>query len=249
MAEAHEPTFRVRLDGQAAIVTGAGGGIGAAAARALGAAGAAVVCCDLNPDHADETAALIAEMGGRALSHQADIANRFQVGSLIEAARDAFGRVNILINAAGVYKGGAFAALDEWDWRRVLDVNLTGTFFCCQLMGRVMSDEGGGAILNLTSLVGVVATLSDGVSYAATKAGIIGLTRQAARELAPRGVRVNALAFAGIEGEPPLNDALSPLGRAGTVEDAAAAALFLCSDAARFITGQVLTVDGGISLL
>jgi 3-oxoacyl-[acyl-carrier protein] reductase len=243
------PTYPLRLSADAAIVTGAGSGIGAAVARALGAAGVSVMVADINPDHADNTADAITSAGGKAIPWQADVSNRFQVGSMIESARDSFGRVGILVNAAGVVKRGAFSALDEWDWRRVLDVNLTGTFFCCQLMGRVMADEGGGAILNLASTVGVSATLPDGISYAASKAGIIGLTRQAARELAPHGVRVNALALAGIDGEPPELAVTAPLSGSAALDDAAQTALFLCSDAARMITGQVIVVDGGISLL
>ncbi|PJF26132.1 MAG: hypothetical protein CUN53_09270, partial [Phototrophicales bacterium] len=137
----------------------------------MGAAGVSVMVVDISPDHADDTADAITAAGGKAIPWQADVSNRFQVGSMIESARDAFGRVGILINAAGVVKRGAFSALDEWDWRRVLDVNLTGTFFCCQLMGRVMAEEGGGVILNLASSVGISATLPDGVSYAASKAG------------------------------------------------------------------------------
>jgi 3-oxoacyl-[acyl-carrier protein] reductase len=243
------PTCILRLSADAAIVTGAGGGIGAAVARALGAAGAAVMAADINPDRADDTAGAIAAAGGTALAWQVDVSNRFQVGSMIEHARDAFGRVGILINAAGVVKRGAFSDLDEWDWRRVLDVNLTGTFFCCQLMGRVMADEGGGVILNLASSIGFTATLPDGISYAATKAGIVGLTRQAARELAPRGVRVNALALSGIDGEPPALSTSAPLAGSAALDDAAQTALFLCSDAARAITGQVIVVDGGVGLL
>jgi 3-oxoacyl-[acyl-carrier protein] reductase len=243
------PTHPLRLSAEAAIVTGAGSGIGAAVARALGAAGVSVMAVDINPDHADDTADAITSAGGKAIPWQADVSNRFQVGSMIESARDAFGRVGILVNAAGVVKRGAFSTLDEWDWRRVLDVNLTGTFFCCQLMGRVMAEEGGGAILNLASTVGISATLPDGVSYAASKAGIIGLTRQAARELASRGVRVNALALAGIDGEPPELAVTAPLSEVAALDDAAQTALFLCSDAARIITGQVIVVDGGISLL
>jgi 3-oxoacyl-[acyl-carrier protein] reductase len=242
------PTCILHISADAAIVTGAGGGIGAAVARALGAAGVAVMAADINPDRADGTADAIAAAGGTALPWQADVSNRFQVSAMIERARDAFGRIGILVNAAGVVKRGAFSALDEWDWRRVLDVNLTGTFFCCQLMGRVMADEGGGVILNLASSVGVSATLPDGISYAATKAGIIGLTRQAARELAPRGIRVNALALSGIDGEEPALAISAPLAGAA-LDDAAQTALFLCSDAARAITGQVIVVDGGVGLL
>jgi 3-oxoacyl-[acyl-carrier protein] reductase len=191
---------------------------------------------DINPDKVETIADEIISAGGRALPIHADVANRFQVGSMIEAARDAFGRVDILVNAAGVFKAGPMATLDEWDWRRILDVNLTGAFFCSQLLGRVMADEGGGVIVNMASTAGLLTTLPEGVSYAASKAGLVGLTKQSARELAPHGIRVNAVCIGNQEED------------SGTPEEIASVVLFLCSDAARLISGQALTVDGGASL-
>jgi NAD(P)-dependent dehydrogenase (short-subunit alcohol dehydrogenase family) len=159
---------------------------------------------------------------------------------MIEAGRDAFGKLDILINAAGVMKLGALDRLDEWDWRRVFDVNLTGAFFCTQLLGRVMADEGGGVIVNVASTAGHGATLPDGVSYVSSKAALIGLTQQSARELAPHGIRVNAVCPGNIDtlGAP-------AQGRKGLPEEVAAVALFLCSGAATFVTGQAINVDGG----
>lgn len=235
--------FQFNFAGHAAIVTGAGDGVGKAVALALAASGAAVVVNDLNPDRADTVAEQITHAGGRALAWQGDVANRFQVAALIENARDAFGRITLLVNAAGVYKTGALEKLDEWDWRRVLDVNLTGAFFCTQLIGRVMADEGGGAIVNIGSIAGNGATLPNGIAYVSSKAGLIGLTQQSARELAPRGIRVNAVCPANLEED--AVPAESALGRPGTVDEVAAAVMFLCSDAARFITGQAIHVDGG----
>jgi NAD(P)-dependent dehydrogenase (short-subunit alcohol dehydrogenase family) len=239
------PAFQVDLGGQAAIVTGAGGGIGRAIALALGRSGAAVAAGDLSPDHADRTAQAIVDAGGRAFGYQGDPSNRFQAAALIEEARAQFGRIHILINALGAYKTGDFARIDEWDWRRQIDLNLTAAFFCTQLLGRVMADEGGGVMINIAASVG---TLPTGAGFMAARAGLIGLTRQAARELAPAGIRVNALCPAHIDSAAP---ALPPptahnfLGRAGSVDEVAAAALFLCSDAASFITGQAIAVDGG----
>ncbi len=238
--------FTVDLSGHAAVVTGAGADIGRAAALALARAGAAVLAVDINPDRPDEVAALIAEQGGRALARQADVANRFQCAAMIEAARDAFGKVDILVHAAGVERLGPFATLDEWDWRRVLDVNLTGAFFCTQLLGRVMADEGGGAIVHVASTAGSGLTPPNGVSFTASQAGLIGLTRQSARELAPHGVRVNAVCPGNVAREfGGANAPSNALGRLGTPEEIAGVILFLCSDASRFMTGQAVRADGG----
>lgn len=238
--------FSVDLSGQTAIVTGAGADVGRASALALAGAGAAVVVNDLNPDRADKIAAEITAGGGKAIPWQADVSNRFQVGSLVEGARDAFGRIHILVNAAGALKLGAMRTLDEWDWRRLLDVNLTGAFFCCQLVGRVMADEGGGVIVNIASSAGHPNPLPEGVGYVASKSGLVGMTKQAAHEFAPMGIRVNAVCPGSIalanmaEGEP-----RNAQKRWGTAEEVATVALFLCSDGARFITGQAINVDGG----
>lgn len=240
--------FSVNLQSQAAIVTGAGAGVGRAAALALAAAGASVVVNDINPDRAALVAAEITNTGGRAIDLDADISNRFQAASLIERARDAFGRIHILVNAAGVFKHGGIARLDEWDWRRIIDVNLTGAFFCCQLMGRVMADEGGGVIVNIASTAGHPGTLPDGVAYVSSKAGMIGLTKQCARELAPLGIRVNAVCPGNIIDEDETLKVDIPhnaQARFGTADETAAVVLFLCSDAASFMTGQALNVDGG----
>jgi len=247
LAVQHSESFSVRLDHKTALVTGAGAGIGEAVALALAQAGAAVVVNDLNPDRTDTVVSRIVEIGGRALAWQADVSNRFQVSGMIEAARDAFGRIDILVNAAGVYKRGALTLLDEWDWRRVLDVNLTGAFFCTQLISRVMADEGGGSIVNIASTAGHPASLSDGVSYVSTKAGVIGLTRQSARELSPLGIRVNAVCPGNIEDEdaPRTSQDAIPLRRLGMAAEVANVVLFLVSDGASYITGQAINVDGG----
>lgn len=248
MAQQFNAPFNVDLSNHAALVTGAGEGVGRAIALALAASGAAVVVNDLNPDRADRVADAITAAGGRALPRQADISNRFQAAAAIEAGRDAFGRLDMLINAAGVTKLSTLSSLDEWDWRRVLDVNLTGAFFCTQLMSRVMADEGGGVIVNVASTAGHPATLPEGVSYVSSKAGLVGLTRQSARELAPLGIRVNAVCPGNIDGDD--TPAGTPAqGRLGSPDEIAAVVLFLCSGAASFITGQAINVDGGEVML
>ena len=241
---AQQPSFSVDLSGHAALVTGAGAGIGRAVALALARSGAAVLVNDINPDHPDDVVDEIVAFGGRARAFHGDISNRFQASAAIETARDAFGRVNILVNAAGVYRGGGIAKLDEWDWRRLLDVNLTGAFFCTQLMGRVMADEGGGAIVNIASAWGDPLPMADGVAYVASKSGLIGMTRQAAHELASANVRVNAVCPANIADD----DTPAQRGaRVGTAEQVAAVVLFLVSEAAAFVNGQALHVDGGMT--
>lgn len=231
-------------------MTGAGADVGRAIAVSLAASGAAVIVNDLNPDRADQVASEITAAGGRALGWQADVSNRFQVSSMIEAGRDAFGRIHILVNAAGVRKLGPMSGLDEWDWRRILDVNLTGAFFCCQLLGRVMADEGGGVIVNMASAAGHPNPLPDGAGYVASKSALIGLTRQCAREFAPLGIRVNAVCPGNVpDGDVPLPPPANAQGRWGTAEEIADVVLFLCSDGARFMTGQAINVDGGESMV
>jgi 3-oxoacyl-[acyl-carrier protein] reductase len=242
--------FTIDLAGQTALVTGAGADEGRAIALALARSGAAVVVNDLNPDRVDRVTVEIENHGGKAIGWQADVTNRFQVGSLVEAARDAFGRIHILINAAGAFKAEPMSTLDEWDWRRLLDVNLTGAFFCSQLVSRVMADEGRGVIVNIASTAGHLNPIAEGVSYVASKAGLIGLTKQSARELAPFGIRVNAICPGNIApDETPSTPPNNAQRRFGTADEIAAVALFLCSDAASFITGQAINVDGGESMI
>lgn len=231
------------FSGKTAIITGAGTGVGKAITLSLVKAGCSVGVNDINPDHVFALEETIQNMGGRVMAMQGDVSNRFQVSALIEATRDAFGRVDYLVNAAGVYKAGAISNIDEWDWRRQLDVNLTGAFFCSQLISRVMADDGGGVILNFTHSAN---TLESGVGYIASKGGVVAMTKQFARELAPKHIRVNAIAFGDIADNDLPTNADNFMRRIGTPDDVADVALFLLSDSARFITGACVHVDGGM---
>lgn len=245
------PNFLVDFTGKTAIVTGAGSGIGKATAEMLANAGASVILNDLNPDRVETVTDELVAAGGQAIGFHGDISNRFQVSALIERGRDAFGKIDYLVNAVGLYKAEAMNGMDEWDWRRQIEVNLTGTFFCTQLMSRVMVDEGGGAIVNLASTAGHPNPIEQGVAYVSSKAGIVGLTKQAARELASQNVRVNAVCPAYVD-TPDMPTASNPenaMQRLATPEEIAKVILFLLSDAASFITGQAINVDGGESYL
>jgi 3-oxoacyl-[acyl-carrier protein] reductase len=236
------------LAGKTALVTGGSRGIGRAIALELGRAGAEVVVG--YRAEADEAEAVATEVGGRAV--QADVSDPDQAKALVEEA----GEVDVLVNNAGTTRDGVLARMLDDDWRKVLETNLSSTFYTCRAAARGMMKRRGGAIVNVSSIVGVHGNWGQ-TNYAASKAGIIGFTKSLARELGSRGVRANVIAPGYVKTA--LTDAIpedareamlanTPLGRLGDPENVAAAVRFLVSDEASFITGEVLLVDGGLGM-
>ncbi|GAB4154537.1 MAG: glucose 1-dehydrogenase [Candidatus Promineifilaceae bacterium] len=251
--------MEISLQDKVAIVTGAGQGLGEAIAHALAAAGAKVAVNDLNPDRAERVAAAIRTAGAEAIGVMADVSNKFQCVSLVEAAREKWGRLDVLVNNAGIEPVSPILTMDEWDWNRCIDVNLKGAFFMSQLVGRVMAEENqgrGGAIVNISSIAGVEIPLMHRAAYCASKAGMVGFARECAREFAAYGIRVNTV-VAGVFITPMTEKARQnpammekwmreiPMQRLGDADEIASAVLFLCSDAASYMTGSTVTVDGG----
>ncbi len=184
------------LQNKVAIITGAGQGLGAIIAQTLAAAGVRVAVNDINPDRAERTAAAIRAAGGEGIAVAADVANKFQCAHLVETTRAAWGQLDILVNNAVVMPRSTLLKLDEWDWNRCLEVNLKGTFFMSQFCGRVMADENqarGGVIINIASTAGVQTSLESRAAYCASKAGVVGFSRECAREYALYGLRVHVL--------------------------------------------------------
>jgi 3-oxoacyl-[acyl-carrier protein] reductase len=236
------------LAGRLALVTGGSRGIGASIARSLAAAGADVVV-GFNSG-ADEATALATEIGGRAI--QADVSSAEDAARLVEEAGD----LDILVNNAGLTRDGLLARMSDEDWQIVLDTNLNSVFYTCRAVTRPMMKKRAGAIVNVSSIVGIHGNWGQ-TNYAASKAGIIGFTKSLARELGSRGVRANVVAPGYVQTR--LTDVLpdeakeamqtaTPLGRLGEPDDIAGAVRFLCSDEASFITGEVLQVDGGLGM-
>lgn len=241
------------FDGRAAIITGAASGIGAATARLLVARGARVFLVDINTDNLRALCGEMVAAGGCAQAWTADLTQSAQADAAIAAALEAFGRVDVLINSAGVGGRGAAHELDDAEWRDVLALNLDGVFYVTRAALRPMLAQGGGAIVNVASIFGHVG-LGGRAAYAASKAGVVNLTRALALEYGGAGVRVNAVC-PGVIHTPLIahNNAeqladltsLHPIGRLGEPLEVAQAIAFLAGDEASFITGASLMVDGG----
>lgn len=243
----------VDLSGRVALVTGSTRGIGRAIAQALHGAGAAVVVHGRDPERA---AAVAAELGARTTGVAADVGDAAQVGAAVRAAEQALGPIDILVNNAGLTRDNLLIRLSDEEWETVLRANLTGAFHTMRALVKGMMSRRFGRIVNVTSVVGLMGNKGQ-ANYAASKAGLIGLTKAAAKEYAGRNVLVNCVAPGYIEtdltaGLPAGASAALlgaiPLGRLGQAEEVAQAVLFLASDWARYITGQVLVVDGGMAM-
>src|SRR5205809_817394 len=243
-----------QLENQIAVVTGAGRGIGRSIALRFAAEGAAVVCVSRSAENSEKVADEIRALGRKAWAHAVDVGDSAAVATAAEKILTDCSKVDILVNNAGVTQDGLLLRMSDADWDTVLNTNLKGAFLVTKAFSRAMLKQRSGRIINISSVLGLIGNAGQ-CNYAASKAGLIGFTQSAAKEFASRGITVNAIAPGFIETdmtaelkEPARTELLKaiPLRSFGQPEDIANAALFLASPAARYITGQVLTVDGGM---
>lgn len=245
----------MRLQNKVALITGAGNGIGKQTALTFSREGAKVVVADINEDAGRKVVDEILQSGGSAAFEMVNVAETKDVVRMVENSVKTYGKIDILVNNAGIVADARLVKMDLEQWQRVIDINLKGVFLCGQAVAKVMeTNESGGVILNASSVVGLYGNFGQS-NYVATKAGVIGMTKTWARELGKKGIRVNAVAPGFIATdmlqsipEKVINMMVekTPLGRMGKPQDIANAYLFLATDEASFITGAVLSVDGGI---
>ena len=246
----------MQLTNRIALITGGARGIGREMALLFAKQGADLALFDVNPQQLEQTAAELRALGRRAEGLVVDVTDGTQVDEGVAKVLDKLGRIDILINNAGITKDGLLIRMDDAQWDRVITINLKGTFLCTRAVAKHMLKQRSGRIVSVASIVGLIGNPGQ-ANYAASKAGIIGFTKAVAKELASRSITCNAIAPGFIKTE--MTDALPeparqrlmeaiPMGTLGEPLDVAQAALFLVSDAARYITGQVLVVDGGLAM-
>jgi len=243
-----------RLEGKVAVITGAARGIGFSIAEMLSEHGAISVIIDLNQEAVNSAIQQIDDQGNRAIGFTADVTNSEEIASIFKEIHNEFGKIDILINNAGITKDGLLMKMKESDWDAVININLKGTFICTQKVSRYMLKSRSGVIINMASVIGLIGNAGQ-ANYAASKGGIIAFTKSSAKEFASRNIRVNAIAPGFIKTE--MTDKLPqevidnylaaiPLSRMGTVRDVANLCIFLASEEAGYITGQTIQVDGGL---
>jgi 3-oxoacyl-[acyl-carrier protein] reductase len=245
----------MRLKGKVAIITGAGSGIGKETALLFSREGAKVVVADIYEKGGEETVAEIMK-SGEGFFVKVDVSNREQTKHMVKVTLEKYGRIDVLINNAGITQDATLLKMTEEQWDRVININLKGVFNCTQAVAEVMVNQGNGVIINASSIVGLYGNFGQ-TNYAAAKAGLIGMTKTWAKELGRKGIRVNALAPGFII--TPMTSSVpekvlqmmrekTPLGRLGEVKDIAYAYLYLASDEAKYVNGAVLSVDGGLTI-
>ncbi len=244
----------MRLSGKIALITGSAQGIGKAIAYAIAREGAHTIISDINMQEAEKTSHEIEKLGVQSLAIKLDVRNYAEVQESVNKILDKFGRIDILVNNAGITMDNLLMRMKEDDWKIVLDINLTGAFNCIKAVSRSMLKQKSGRIVNIASVIGIIGNAGQ-ANYAASKAGLIGLTKSVAKEFASRSITVNAIAPGFIKTA--MTEVLSeevrqnllrsiPLHKLGEPEDVAKVVIFLVSDEGNYITGQVIRVDGGM---
>lgn len=244
----------MHLEDKVAIITGAARGIGFSIARMFSEQGATSIIIDLDQEAVDAAVQKIDDMGNKSIGFKADVTNADEIASLFKEIHKNFGKIDILVNNAGITKDGLLMKMKEADWDAVINVNLKGTFICTQKICRYMMKNRSGSIINIASVIGLMGNAGQ-ANYAASKGGIIALTKSSAKEFASRNIRVNAVAPGFIQTEMTEKlpqeiidnySAAIPLSRMGETKDVANLCIFLASDEASYITGQTIQVDGGL---